>query len=204
MKNDRKSTLRKTTQTACIALSLIGAAAMASGAAVPIKAGIAQIMLNQAYVDSVATGQPQKPWGGADMKPIGKISVSRLGVSEIILDAGSREAMRAGPTLMPGSAALGKPGTSILAAHRDTHFLFLKDIRVGDVLDVSGTNGQSQSYRVTHMQVVEADQFTVPKRLDHSALALSTCYPFGAVRGGTKRYVVHAIPAALYSDGKDS
>jgi sortase A len=202
MMNDRNTLLRKTAQTACIALALIGAAAAASGAIVPIKAGIAQMLLNQAYDAGIATGKPQKPWAGADMTPIGKISVPRLSVSEIILDAGTREAMRAGPTLMPGSAALGKPGTSILAAHRDTHFLFLKDLRVGDVVDVAGTDGKAQAYRVTHMQVVEAGAFTIPAKLDHNELALATCYPFGAVRGGTKRYVVHAIPAALYSDGK--
>jgi sortase A len=201
---NNKSTLRKTARTACIALSLIGVAAAASGAIVPVKAGISQFLLNQAYEAGVASGQPQKPWGGADMKPIGKISVARLGVSEIILDAGSREAMRAGPTLMPGSAGLGDLGTSIIAAHRDTHFAFLKDLQVGDTLDVSNANGITATYRVTRMQVVDAGAFTIPARLDHSELALATCYPFGSVRGGTKRYVVHAIPAALYSDGRQA
>ncbi len=197
-----KSLLRKSTQTACIALCFIGAAAAASGAIVPIKANIAQILLTHAYDAGVATGQPQKPWSGADIKPVGKISAARLGVSEIILDAGSREAMRAGPTLLPGSATLGKAGTSILAAHRDTHFAFLKDLQVGDTLDVSGIDGKAKPYRVTHMQIVEAGKFNIPAHLDHNELVLATCYPFGSVRGGTKRYVVHAIPAPLYSDGK--
>jgi sortase A len=202
MMNDRQAKLRKSARTACIAFSLIGATAAASGAVIPIKASIAQLLLNQAYDARVASGQPQKPWSGADMSPIGKISVPRLGISEIILDAGTRQAMRAGPTLMPGSAALGQAGTSILAAHRDTHFQFLKDVRVGDAVEIAGTDGTPLLYRVTHMQVVEADSFRIAAHLDHNELALSTCYPFGAVRGGTKRYVVHAIPAKLYSEAK--
>ena len=54
-------------------------------------------------------------------------------------------------------------------------------------------DGKMQDYRVTHMEVVEADEFAIRKDLPENALALSTCYPFGTQRGGTQRYVVHAV-----------
>ena len=101
--------------------------------------------------------------------------------------------MRAGPTLMPGSADIGAPGTSVLAAHRDTHFAFLKDIRVGDVIEAAGADGVKLPYRVTSMKIVHADKFTIKTGLVRNELALSTCYPFGSVRGGKMRYVVRAV-----------
>jgi sortase A len=177
----------------CAALCATGAAVAVSGAAVPLQASVAQTLLQNAYDRTVETGEAQRPWAWADMSPIGKISVPRLGVSEIVLDAGSKEAMRAGPTLMPGSAAIGNPGTSVIAAHRDTHFAFLKDVRAGDIIEASGKDGEVLPYRVTSMTIVDADKFVITKGQTQNELALATCYPFGSVRGGKKRYVVHAV-----------
>jgi len=188
-----KKLAKITAYAGCIGLCAAGLTVAATGAAVPIKAKVAQVMLQNAYAKTVATGTPQRPWSSADIAPIGKITVPRLGVSEIILNAGSREAMRAGPTLMPGSADIGAPGTSVLAAHRDTHFAFLKDIRVGDVIQAAGEDGVMLPYRVTSMQIVHADKFTIEKGLVRNELALSTCYPFGSLRGGKMRYVVRAV-----------
>ena len=180
-------------QAACIALCVAGLTVAASGAAVPIKAKVAQVMLESAYAETVKTGELQKPWAGADIAPVGKITLPRLGISEIILNAGSKEAMRAGPTLVPGSADIGSPGTSVIAAHRDTHFEFLKDVEIGDVFEVAGRDGVMLPYRVTSMKIVHADKFTIEKGLTQNELALSTCYPFGSVRGGKQRYVVRAV-----------
>ncbi|NJM50815.1 MAG: class GN sortase [Sphingomonadales bacterium] len=188
-----KITIRTITFAASIALCTTGLAVAASGAAVPIKAKMAQALLENAYAKSVRSGEPQKPWPGADIAPVGKISLPRLGVSEIILDSGSNEAMRAGPTLVPGSAEIGAPGTSVIAAHRDTHFAFLKEVQVGDIFEVAGRDGMKMPYRVTSMKVVHADRFTVETGMTQNELALSTCYPFGSVRGGKQRYVVRAV-----------
>ncbi len=184
--------LKTFAQYGCATLCAAGVVTAASGAAVPITAKVSQVLMEQAYARTVETGEVQHPWGSSDVAVIGKISVPRLGVSEIILDSGTKQAMRAGPTLMPNSAAIGSPGTSVIAAHRDTHFAFLKDVRVGDVIEAAGKDGEMLPYRVSSMQVVEADKFTVTKGQTSNELALSTCYPFGSIRGGKMRYVVHA------------
>jgi sortase A len=187
-----KMSLKTIAQYGCAALCIAGITVAASGAAVPIQAKVSQVVLEQAYTKTVATGEAQRPWGFADVTPVGKITVPRLGVSEIVLRDTTVKAMRSGPTLMPRSAAIGAPGTSVIAAHRDTHFAFLKDIRVGDVIQAAGKDGEMLPYRVTSMQVVDADKFVVTKGQTQNTLALSTCYPFGSVRGGKSRYVVHA------------
>ncbi|MEE9434434.1 MAG: sortase [Sphingorhabdus sp.] len=193
MKNLFKNSPRRLAQLSCITLCGLGIATAASGAVVPLEAGLKQILLERAYDRSVETKTPHKPWVWADMAAVGKITHPRLGQSAIILSAGSKEAMRAGPTLMPGSADIGTAGASVIAAHRDTHFAFLKDVKIGDVMLASGKDGKMRNYRVTHLQIVHADKFAITAGLPENTLALSTCYPFGSVRGGKMRYVVHAI-----------
>lgn len=184
--------VQKIAQYGCAALCVSGLAVAASGAAVPIRAKVSQALLTSAYERTVATGEAQSPWGTTEMKAIGKITVPRLDVSEIILDAGSKQGMRSGPTLVHGSSAIGAPGTSVIAAHRDTHFAFLKQIKKGDVIMAAGTDGMMLPYRVTSMQIVEANKFAISKGQTQNELALATCYPFGGQRGGKMRYVVHA------------
>jgi sortase A len=177
-------------------LCVAGLARIATGAIVPVKAVAAQILLERAFDRSVARHQAQKPWAWADMAPIARIRIARLGVDRIVLDSGSGQAMAFGPTLLPGGAALGRPGVTVIAAHRDTHFRFLKNVRTGDIIDVEGIDGRHHRYRVATSQIVRWDRFAVPNDLSTNELALSTCYPFDAVRHGPQRYVIWAEPIA--------
>jgi sortase A len=178
------------------ALCLVGLARIAAGAVIPVKAVAAQILLERAFDRSIARHQPQKPWPWADMSPVARIRVPRLGVDRIVLGTGSGQAMAFGPTLLPGGAALGQPGVTVIAAHRDTHFRFLEDIRPGDIVEVAGIDGRDHRYRVEASEVVRWDRFAIQRDLPANELALSTCYPFDAVRHGPLRYVVHATPIA--------
>ena len=94
---------------------------------------------------------------------------------------------------MPGSAAIGAAGTSVIAAHRDTHFAFLQHVKKGDVMRAAGADGTMRDYTVTRVQIVHADNFSIATGLRESHLVLSTCHPFGSMRGGKLRYVVHAV-----------
>ena len=174
-------------------LCLIGLARIGEGAVIPLKAITAQLLLERAFDRSRAEHQPVKPWPWADMAPVLRLGVPRLGVDRIVLDSGSGQAMAFGPTLLPGSARPGDPGVAVIAAHRDTHFRFLRDLRVGDGIDVDGIDGSHHRYRVTGHQIVRWDRFAVPEQASTSGLALSTCYPFDAVRRGPLRYVVQAV-----------
>jgi len=175
-----------------IVLSLAGVARIAAGAMIPAKAAIAQILLERAFDRSVATHRPVKPWPWADMAPVARISVPRLGIDRIVLDSGSGQAMAFGPTLLPGGAGIGKGGTMVIAAHRDTHFRFLRHLRKGDIIAVEGVDGVARRYWVTGAEIVRWDRFALPDAMENG-LDLVTCYPFDAVRHGPLRYVLHAI-----------
>lgn len=165
------------------------------GAWIPAKAVLAQILLERAFAAS-ASESPVKPWPWADAAPVARISIPRLGVDQIILSGGSGEAMAFGPTLMPGSGELGERGTAVVAAHRDTHFRPLRQVRAGDDILVEQAGGRIIRYRVTGTRVVRRDGYALAPHPAEPSLALVTCWPFDAVERGPLRYVVEAVAVA--------
>jgi sortase A len=176
-------------------LAALGLLLLAQGAWIPAKARLAQILLERAFAHSLSTHQPSRAWPWADAVPIARIRVPRLGVSEIVLSGGSGEAMAFGPTLLPGSGRLGARGTAVFAAHRDTHFTFLRELRPGDVIEVQETSGRTFRFRAEAGRVVRYDRFGVDRHATRTRIALVTCWPIGATERGPWRYVVSAKAA---------
>jgi sortase A len=159
---------------------------------IPIKAELAQILLERAFTQSVASGQPVKAWSWADTWPVAKLQVERIGASAIVLKGASGEALAFGPSLLDETAGIGGRGTAVIAAHRDTHFAFLKDVQVGDVVSLTRADGLRFDYRVTGMRMADADASGIDRHAPGFQLVLSTCYPFDAVLHGKQRYLVEA------------
>lgn len=176
----------------CSLLVAAGAVEAGQAAYIPAKAVVAQVLLDRAFEKSVETGRAVRPWSWADMAPVARLSIERIGMDEIALDKGSGQAMAFGPTLLPGSAAPGENGTSVFAAHRDTHFRNLSKIRVGDVIKVEGTDGKFTDYRVTKLDVRRWNSFGISGDRTQKRLVLATCYPFGAQVRGPWRFIVEA------------
>lgn len=173
---------------ACLALCVLGLALVAKGAVVPIKAAVAQVLLEHAFDQSVAGHRPIRPWPWADTAPVARLSIDRLDRQEVVLSGGTGQAMAFGPTLMPRTAK----GVTIMAAHRDTHFAFIRDLRIGDLIRVETAQGATQNYRVTGFQTVRWDRFAYPRDPARPLLALTTCWPLDAVQHGPWRRVVWA------------
>ncbi|MBV1691239.1 sortase [Novosphingobium sp. G106] len=165
----------------------IGLITMAQGAWIPVKAQVAQVLLGRAFDASLAEHRPVKPWPWADTAPAARVSVKRLGVSDVVLSGGSGQAMAFGPTELRGNDHV-----TVLAAHRDTHFEFVRDLRAGDEVVVERIDGTHQRYRVTGFQTVRWDRFAVPGDPARPMLALATCWPFGATEHGPMRRVAWA------------
>jgi len=175
-----------------LGLCLTGLAQIACGLYIPAKAAAAQVLLDRAFDRSRVDHAPRKPWPWADMTPTARLVVPGLGISRIVLDSGSGQALAFGPTLLPGGAALGQAGTAVVAAHRDTHFRFLRNMKKGDLIFVQTREGLERRYRVTGAEVVRWDGYAVADAPLGERLDLVTCFPFDAIRSGPWRYVVHA------------
>jgi sortase A len=113
-------------------------------------------------------------------------------VDLFILDNASNRALAFGPAHVSGTAAPGTAGNTVIVAHRDTHFAFLRTLQADDEIDVETARGAAR-YRVREVAVVDKSDTRVLDAADSPQLTLITCYPFDAIRPGTPwRYVVIA------------
>jgi sortase A len=177
---------------ACALLAL-GAALLAAGVWLPIKAALAEQLLNRAWVAARAGGGAVRPWPWADTWPVARLRLPPSASAEplIVLAGASGRGLAFAPGLLDGSALPGEPGVAVIAAHRDTHFHALARLALGDHFDIERADGETFAYIVTGIEIL--DTRTSSLRLDalDSVVALVTCYPFDAlVPGGTLRYVV--------------
>jgi sortase A len=156
------------------------------------KAQVAQVLLERAFTQTLVTGHPVKAWSWADTRPVARLKIDRINAESIVLKGASGEALAFGPALLDETARIGERGTAVIAAHRDTHFAFLKDVQKGDVISVTRDDGLSFSYRVTGMRIADADQSGIDRHASGFHLVLSTCYPFEAITHGKQRYLVEA------------
>ena len=96
------------------------------------KARLAQFLLEGAFVETLASGHPVKPWTWADTWPVARIEIVRLSASAVVLAGSSGQALAFGPGHVARTPRAGEPGTAVYSGHRDTHFAFLADVRPGD------------------------------------------------------------------------
>lgn len=173
-------------------LVLCGLAVLGQGLIIPAKATLAQVLLDRAFTQAQHSGHAVRPWPWADTWPVARLSVPRLHESEIVLAGGTGQAMAFGPTLLPEGVQPGQPGTAVFAAHRDTHFSFVRHLTTGDLVLVEGVDGTLKTFRVTGHRVVHKDGYVVDRNTSVPTIALTTCWPFDATTHGPWRYVVTA------------
>jgi sortase A len=91
-----------------------------------------------------------------------------------------------------GTAGPGAAGNSGIAGHRDGFFRGLKDVAVGDAIELE-TLGAVHHYRVTRTWIVEPDDVSVLDPTASPAVTLVTCYPFYFVGSAPQRFIVRAV-----------
>jgi len=160
---------------------------------IPAKAGLAQHLLERAWLRTLAGEPDAKPWPWADTRAIAILEVPRLGLREIVLEGSSGRNLAFGPTLI-NTTQLDESADRILSGHRDTHFSFLKELKTGDLLRLR-TATQTRDYRVRWQEAVDSRQQQLVIDDSIERLTLLTCYPFNApTSGGPLRWVVTALP----------
>src|SRR6201985_1838971 len=173
-------------------VAITGLLLFGHGGYIHAKAILAQVLLARAFTESIATHHPVKPWSWADTWPVARIEVRRLNASAIVLAGSSGQALAFGPGHVELTPDAGERGVAVYSAHRDTHFRFLRNVIVGDEIDVVRSDGRTFRYRVDGSSVVRFDASGIDPNSDGYELVLSTCWPFDAVTSGPERYVVHA------------
>jgi sortase A len=173
-------------------LALAGIAVFGHGAYIYAKALLAQVLLERAFDQTIASGHIVKPWSWADTWPVARIEIKRLHARAIVLAGSSGQALAFGPGHVELTPDAGERGVAVYSAHRDTHFRFLRDVVIGDEIDVTRSDGKRFRYRAVSSEVVRFDASGIDPLTDGYELVLSTCWPFDALTGGPERYVLHA------------
>ena len=119
------------------------------------------------------------------------LRLPRLGLEAPILAGTDDKTLNRGIGHIEGAALPGAPGNSGLAGHRDGFFRVLKDIAVGDVLEVETLDGR-RSYIVDRASIVHPDDVSVLEPTPSEAVTLVTCYPFYFVGSAPNRFIVRA------------
>lgn len=158
------------------------------------KAWLAQALIEEAWARTRAGEVQSRPWPWADTWPVARLLAPAQRTDLYVLAGADGRAIAFGPGHMFGTPAPGEAGNSVIGAHRDTHFAFLRELRDGDPIEVETPGGRRVRYRVVAREVVDRRDTRVLASDDAlRELTLVTCYPFDALRaGGPLRYVVRA------------
>ena len=121
----------------------------------------------------------------------GRIEVRRIGLSAMVVEGTTTIALRRAAGHIAGTGMPGVPGNVGIAAHRDTFFRPLRNIRENDIITLT-TVGAEFRYRVVSTKVVEPGDISVLNPGYDEILTLVTCYPFYFVGSAPERFVVRA------------
>lgn len=157
------------------------------------KAMIAQVLLENAWRESLLANKPHKPWSWADIRTVARLDVVDGNNSFIVLSDASGEAMAFGPGLVGGNTKRAQKNTIAIGGHRDTHLAFLEHLPVGAHINMQNTDGQLLRYELIDKTVVDSRDQSIEISEETPGLVLITCYPFNARQtGGPLRLVAKA------------
>jgi sortase A len=123
--------------------------------------------------------------------PLATLQIRRLGVDVTVLPGTDEWTLNRAVGHIADTALPGSQGNVGVAGHRDGFFRPLKDIAIGDLIEVT-TAGRLDRYRVTQTWIVEPRDVWVLDPTGSASLTLVTCYPFYFIGSAPKRFIVRA------------
>lgn len=171
-----------------ISLALIG-----NSLYMTAKAQLSQWLIASSWSIRTNANLPRKPWPWADTRPVARLQVPYLGVSQYIMQDASGESLAFGPGRMVQGSLPGETGHALVAGHRDTHFGFLAKLEKGNTIIIRNYQNTEQVYKIENIRILDVrnEQLNIDTAANN--LTLITCYPFDSmIPGGPLRYVVQA------------
>jgi sortase A len=133
-------------------------------------------------------------------QPLAVLRVARVELEVPVLDGTDDLTLNRGVGRIVGTARPGARGNIGIAGHRDGFFRRLKDLRVGDTIDLV-MHDRTDTYAVDEIQIVNPDNIGVLRASTTPSLTLVTCYPFYFIGSAPQRYIVHALLAGSVRPG---
>lgn len=135
---------------------------------------------------------------------LGRLEISRLNLSAMVREGVDTHTLSESVGHVPSTPLPGHSGNFALAAHRDTLFRALKDIKRDDFITFQSQK-QTFTYRVQDTHIVKPTDVSVLSSDGREMLTLITCYPFYYVGSAPERFIVRArlVPETSISSAPD-
>jgi sortase A len=122
---------------------------------------------------------------------IGILRIPKIHVEVPVLDGTDELSLNRGVGRIAGTASPGQEGNIGIAGHRDSFFRGLKDVALGDTVEVV-TQRRIETYIIDNVVIVDPHDTSVLQARQRPSLTLVTCYPFHFVGSAPRRYIVQA------------
>jgi sortase A len=123
--------------------------------------------------------------------PVALLTIRKLSLEVPVFEGTEESVLNRGVGRITGTAKPGEAGNIGIAGHRDGFFRCLKDIQIGDRIELATPN-QKITYAVDAIEIVVPEDVSVLLPRSRPALTLVTCYPFYFIGSAPKRFIVHA------------
>jgi sortase A len=127
--------------------------------------------------------------------PLAVLEIGKVNIRVPVFDGTDDLTLNRGVGRIVGTAMPGAEGNVGIAGHRDGFFRGLKDISVGDEIDLIMTT-EKTTYVVDQIEIVRPADVRVLQPRSTPSLTLVTCYPFYFVGDAPQRFIVHASIAS--------
>ena len=138
----------------------------------------------------IAKYEKKKNTGGL---PLAMLKIERLNLEAPVYLGTDRVTLDRGLGIIESTAYLGEVGNIGISGHRDGFFRSLKDIKLGDAIEILTPTG-IEEFEVSDITIVDALEVSVLDPTDTTVLTLITCHPFYYQGYAPDRYIVRAIP----------
>lgn len=122
---------------------------------------------------------------------LGRLEAPTVKMSTAVLEGSDDATLSRGAGHIEDTPFPGQPGNIGIAGHRDTVFRPLRNIHVGEPLELT-TADRLYRYRISKTIIVGPDDLYVLDPTREPTLTLVTCYPFEFVGHAPKRFIVQA------------
>ncbi len=139
---------------------------------------------------------------------LGRVEIGRLNLAAMVREGVDAKTLSMAVGHVPTTALPGQAGNFAIAAHRDTLFRALKDIKKSDLVKFESASG-TYTYEVVSTKIVKPSDVSVlqpdgglspataassggSEAENNKLLTMITCYPFYYVGAAPKRFIVQA------------
>ena len=122
---------------------------------------------------------------------IALLKIPSVNLDVAVFDGADKHNLNRGAARILSTDSVNGNGRIGIAGHRDGWFRPLKDIKIGDMIELESLT-ETRHYQINKTHIVTPADVEVLQGDDHT-LVLVTCYPFYFVGSAPQRFIVEAV-----------